>query len=854
MLSREFKINEQDLIEIQNLIKNNPSQNRFFLNQDELNYVKVLKPWGYEYLFYQDKEIAIWLLHIKAGAATSLHCHLEKETTMYVIQGNVIITGLNKEVRLTENESLQIDKKVFHKTHSKEGAFIFEIEKPNKKLDLLRLKDDYGRNDSNYENSDSFMKLRKNYDYIDSRKVKNENNFIKYVGEKKITIDTVASVVDKKYDLKESGFILLDVDDQEDKLLKGKLVSPTRLIASINDKLMIVSRYENIQTGAQYISDKLGTNKNVIFTSIGDLNMHLIETIARNENIEINILPSDQIALKSLSAFNKMSELNGIFIPSTSFDSLLTIPQLITNWIDSNYFFGIYIDSDFNKEKIGKNLKQGSNKGFPLGELLSVMATKLYKIGSLQNLNKFRAELFFVKLNKRLSRPHFLLIPISLCTEIFNLKWNLFEKIAFRFYLNLLNIKDGIVCHLYKIKTKFFYKAFVFKLLKAKRPVVVLGNGVLDYPVTLKKFLDMMESYGIPIFTTRSAIGIISNDSPNYYGRIGGYGSRIGNHIYNSADFILSIGARYSSSLTTRNSENFNQSATRFVIDLNKKELKKVFFRNANKYSIDSKYVLEKLHSNLNNVLSPEKYLNWTTKLRVLYNAYNPHSIYAQADENDIYKFIQEACLNFSENDLIVVDGGDILHFVTQAAVVKRNQRWLNLSSLEETNFAIDAAVGLYVFMEKNKNLKLSRIKIFCDDLTFWNSQEVVHYIDFHKLPIDIIIISKKQSRFRNDSHKKFYSHSLIRSEDTNLGVNLNHIVSKLENFKLRNLHDQRVEGLNDIIIFHVSPEQEMNPRPAFNINEYGIWTTKTLNEMDPRDEIDDKIESDMEGLIYECK
>jgi hypothetical protein len=45
-----------------------------------------------------------------------------------------------------------------------------------------------------------------------------------------------------------------------------------------------------------------------------------------------------------------------------------------------------------------------------------------------------------------------------------------------------------------------------------------------------------------------------------------------------------------------------------------------------------------------------------------------------------------------------------------------------------------------------------------------------------------------------------------------------------------------------------------MNPRPAFNINESGIWTTKTLNEMDPKVEIDDNIQSDIEGLINECK
>jgi hypothetical protein len=47
------------------------------------------------------------------------------------------------------------------------------------------------------------------------------------------------------------------------------------------------------------------------------------------------------------------------------------------------------------------------------------------------------------------------------------------------------------VCHLAKIRTRYFYKTFIFKLLKAKRPVVVLGSGVLDHPVLLKKFLEI---------------------------------------------------------------------------------------------------------------------------------------------------------------------------------------------------------------------------------------------------------------------------------------------------------------------------------------------------------------------------
>ena len=73
-------------------------------------------------------------------------------------------------------------------------------------------------------------------------------------------------------------------------------------------------------------------------------------------------------------------------------------------------------------------------------------------------------------------------------------------------------------------------------------------------------------------------------------------------------------------------------------------------------------------------------------------------------------------------------------------------------------------------------------------------------------------------------------------------------------NFKLRNLNDSKIEGKNDIMIFHMSPHQEMNPRPAFKVNDSGIWFTKTLNEMDPINEIDNIIESEIKGLKDECK
>ena len=47
----------------------------------------VKKPWGKEYLIFQNNVVAIWLLSIEPGKNTSLHCHPTKKT------------GLNKMAR-----------------------------------------------------------------------------------------------------------------------------------------------------------------------------------------------------------------------------------------------------------------------------------------------------------------------------------------------------------------------------------------------------------------------------------------------------------------------------------------------------------------------------------------------------------------------------------------------------------------------------------------------------------------------------------------------------------------------------------------------------------------------------------
>lgn len=113
----------------------------------------VKKPWGYEYLAYQNKDVALWFLYIKPEHATSLHCHPNKTTGLILLEGQARVSFLNNDTILNPTNKVMIRKGLFHSTKalSKEGAFVFEIETPVDKQDLVRFKDSYGREGKPYE-------------------------------------------------------------------------------------------------------------------------------------------------------------------------------------------------------------------------------------------------------------------------------------------------------------------------------------------------------------------------------------------------------------------------------------------------------------------------------------------------------------------------------------------------------------------------------------------------------------------------------------------------------------------------------------------------------------------------------
>jgi hypothetical protein len=79
----------------------------------------VKKPWGYEYLAYENDKVGLWFLYIAKDQQTSMHCHPNKTTGLVLLDGEVEVSFLG----------------------------------PVDKHDLVRLEDKYGREGKPYEDS-----------------------------------------------------------------------------------------------------------------------------------------------------------------------------------------------------------------------------------------------------------------------------------------------------------------------------------------------------------------------------------------------------------------------------------------------------------------------------------------------------------------------------------------------------------------------------------------------------------------------------------------------------------------------------------------------------------------------------
>jgi acetolactate synthase I/II/III large subunit len=259
---------------------------------------------------------------------------------------------------------------------------------------------------------------------------------------------------------------------------------------------------------------------------------------------------------------------------------------------------------------------------------------------------------------------------------------------------------DMITCNGFITEKKhqdlsYIVNQIIEDLNKAKRPIVLVGNGV-RLAKAESRFLKFIDKTKIPVLTTWKAMDFLEEDDPLFVGRPGAIASHGANFNQQNTDFILCIGARLDLGQTAFQHKYFAPNATKVIVDIDIDEIEKLDMRIKYKLNVDALDFLHELNQQIDSIHidttewlkhCKETYLKYPVVLKEYLKQSNPVNMYA---------FINELSIVLPE-DTTVVPGssGACSEVVMQAFKVKRGQRILNTQGLGAMGFGIPAAIGV---------------------------------------------------------------------------------------------------------------------------------------------------------------
>ena len=236
-----------------------------------------------------------------------------------------------------------------------------------------------------------------------------------------------------------------------------------------------------------------------------------------------------------------------------------------------------------------------------------------------------------------------------------------------------------------------YTKAAVW-LIRAKKPLVVVGNGV-RLGGAQKLLHTFLRQTKIPAVTTFNGFDLVSDDCPNFAGRIGTIGQRAGNFTLQNADVILFLGTRNNIRQVSYNWENFAKNAKKIVVDIDAAELKKPTVKPDLPICADVKNVLSFLTRSLKKPLGTDE---WRTHCQQLRRKFLPlqEFIFRPTDKVHPYLFIDRLSRQAPYNTTFITANGTACVAFFQAAYITNGQRAFFNSGCASMGYGLPAAIG----------------------------------------------------------------------------------------------------------------------------------------------------------------
>jgi acetolactate synthase-1/2/3 large subunit len=581
------------------------------------------------------------------------------------------------------------------------------------------------------------------------------------------------------------------------------------------DKLIKVSDFI-----ANFIADHQDTANSVFMVSGGG-NMHLIDSLGRNKNLEYICNHHEQACTIAAEGYARVTNKIGISYVTTGPGGTNAITGVYGAWTDSIPTLTISGQVKFETTIASQpelNLRQLGDQEIDIISIVKSI-TKYAVMITDKNSIKYHLQKAIYEAKSGRPGPVWLDIPLDIQGAMID--------------------EDDLIE--FKIPSKIVYDNKideVIELLKnSERPVIIAGNGIRlsDSKEILQ---ELVESLNIPIVTTISGIDLISTNHKLFFGRPGILGERSANFIVQNSDLIIVFGTRLNLRHLSFNWEFFGRKAKKIMVDIDENELNKKTFIPDVKIKADLHEFLFILKNKCITKLNIHDWLEYCNKIKNKYHILSENQK-NRTDYVSSYYFPILLSKKLSNNTIIVTGNGIAYTSTYQTYNVRDGDRIFANLGCASMGYDLPAAIGACIANDK-KNV----ICITGDGSIQMNLQElqtIIHY----NLPIKIFMYNNNGYLSIRMTQELYFDKNFV-GESSASGVTIPDMkkLAEVYGFKVYQIKSNTEADLkiNEILnnngpVFcevMLDPSEEISPKVASYKKEDGTMVSKPLEDLAP--------------------
>ncbi|HSV98603.1 MAG TPA: thiamine pyrophosphate-binding protein [Sedimentisphaerales bacterium] len=706
----------------------------------------VKKPWGYEYLVFENEHVAIWMLQIVRKRKTSMHCHPRKRTGLILLSGDARLHHLEGSIPLGRMGVVNIEAGAFHSTEaastlpidpvSENGIWVMEIESPPLKEDLCRMSDAYGRAGATYEGADHLVPhpteilrlqepeegerlLRRTFQNLVFTVRRGAVGRDRHCPSPESLVAVIGRDSSRQYvhPLMEVGRVSSFSEFQENTKTEC-FEGVTVLTIEQEKKVVKISDYI-----ASTIAD-LGVRH--VFGVCGGGAMHLVDSFGGSDRMEYIATHHEQAAAMAAEGYARVSGVPGATLVTSGPGGTNAVTGVYGAWVDSIPAF--FVSGQVTRDTlIGQTgLRQF---GIQEGNIIDIIRpiTKYAVTITDPDTIRYHVEKACHLATTGRPGPVWIDVPLDIQNKLINPE-------ELRGYTS---DERSEPCTEYVLRGLVAQCAEM--LAKAKRPVLIYGYGV-RLAGAEDSLRDLVQRTQIPCVSSWTTSDVIPTADENYVGRSGIMGDRAGNFAVQNADLVLIIGSRMSIPQVGYNYKLFARGAKKIMVDIDEIELKKPSLRPDLPICADAGRFLQALLAKVEAdggtlAIDPwrTRCRNWKQKYPVCLPEYRDNR-----DKVNSFHFVDRLSEKLGSDAVVVTDMGTSFTCTMQTFRTKAGQRLFTSSGFSSMGFGLPGAIGACFAQGRGKTILITG-----DGGLQMNIQEL-QTVAHHRLPLIVFVLNNE--------------------------------------------------------------------------------------------------------------